>query len=136
MTAPGYTRVGQQPINNQRITVGQPPFILPGPGVAFQVAQLWVDRTVNGGLNTLAQTDTVDVTFDYSHNGVVWENIDGIQWRGGVWTSSKPGGPTVTKNDEWLWIGVADGFVPADSFRVTVAPSTPVRITGTVTYFA
>jgi hypothetical protein len=100
-------------------------FTPPPPGTTN--AQVTIDRTVNGGLNTLTLVDTLTIAIDRSVNG-------GASW---VPASSitTPGSTIVTKGVTLASDQIAVGIDPEDTdFRVTTTASTPVRIAGTVVY--
>lgn len=93
-------------------------------------AQITIDRTVTGGLNTLTSVDTLAINFDYSPDGgTSWLNIGG---------STLQGGTVVTKgfttNTDTLAIGQGQPFPTGTGFRVRTTASTSVHIAGTVVY--
>jgi hypothetical protein len=93
-------------------------------------ALLTINRTISGGLNTLTQADTLGLAFDYSHDGGAnWLGLGGSTLQGGLIVVKG-----VTLAEDSLGIGIGRPFPIGTGFRVTTSASTPVRITGTVTY--
>lgn len=124
-----------QAVPNQRLTGSQTIPLNPSADL-FTVADIVIDRTVNGGLNSLTTADSLTLSFDYSTDGGAnWLNIAGVTLPGGVLNGTHNGVPFTQTADEFA-IGAPNDqpFPVGTNFRVRSVASTPVRITGTVTY--
>jgi hypothetical protein len=120
-----------QPIPNQRLT-GSQSFLFSATQAPFTNADVTIDRTVNGGLNSLAIGETLTIGLDYSPDGGgVWVTVAALTLPGGTFTTK---GVTQTRDE--LTIGAPGGepYPVGTAFRLNTVASTPVRITGTVTY--
>jgi hypothetical protein len=120
-----------QNIPNQRLT-GSQSFLMATTQAPFTNAAITVDRTVNGGLNTLTLTDTLTVGIDYSPDGgTAWVAVAAFTLPGGTFVTKG-----VTQTQDFLAIGAPGGdpFPVGTAFRINTLASTPVRITATVTY--
>jgi hypothetical protein len=115
-----------QNIPNTRLT-GQQTFNFTNTAQAWNNATLVIDRTINGGLNSLTTADTLTLSVDRSTDGgTTWRPVAAITCIGGVLVTKG-----VTLASETLGVGVGN---VGDGFRVTAVPSTPVRVAGTFTY--
>jgi hypothetical protein len=95
-------------------------------------ADVVIDRTISGGLNSLTSADTLTITIDRSFDGgQTWDERSSVgqTYRGGLipFPPSKGGG---NQSQEEFAVGI-DGVT---TFRLTTVASTPVRITATITY--
>lgn len=115
-----------QNIPNTRLT-GPQTFNFLNTTQAWDNATITLDRTINGGLNSLTTADSLTMTVDRSTDGGnTWKQVAGFTVPGGVLITKG-----VTRASETLAIGV--GAV-GDGFRINVDPSTPVRVAGTMVY--
>ena len=89
-------------------------------------ALVTIDRTVNGGLNSLTSADTLQISVDRSLDGVNWTNVAGITCVGGVIVTKG-----VTLSQEQIAIGLD---AVGEAFRFTTIASTAVKVAGTVVY--
>lgn len=120
-----------QPIPDQGLTESQS-FLFEATQEPFTNADVTIDRSVDGGLNTLTIGDTLTVGLDYSPDGgSVWVPAAALTLPGGTFTTKG-----VTQTQDGLTIGSPDGepYPVGTAFRLNTVASTPVRITGTVTY--
>jgi hypothetical protein len=114
-----------------RITTAVQTFGPFGPySVDIGTAEIVIDRTVNGGLNSVAAGSTLDLTIDYSVDGGAFSNCGGIEAQGGLIVTKG-----VTLTQDTLTVR-RDAPFPANRtrFQVTAVASTAVRIAGTVDY--
>lgn len=118
-----------QNVPNTRIS-GSHTFPLIPTDQNWTSAKIVIDRTVNGGLNSLTNADTLMIDFDYSNDGVNFIPFAGIVCVGGLIVTK---GVTLAEDSLTLSSGVVP-FPVGTSFQVRTNASTPVRITGTVTY--
>jgi hypothetical protein len=117
-----------QNIPNTRMS-GTQTIALPTTTSAWTIAEVVLDRTINGGLNSLNPGDTLNISIDYSPDGVNWQNVGGSTLQGGIIVTKG-----VTLAQEVLAIGIGQPFPIGTAFRLNTVASTPVRIAGTVTY--
>lgn len=127
------TQPVDQTIPSTRIPSGEHIFALQPTQALFTDAAVTIDRTINGGLNSLATGSTVSIYIDYSPDGgTTWVQrggLDGIQ-----------GGNLVTKGvtqttETFTVSSFGDQPYPIGSnFRVRTEASTAVRVAGTVEY--
>lgn len=118
-----------QTITNTRVS-GQHTFTLQNTAQAWTNAAVAIDRTPNGGLNSLTTADTLDISIDYSPDGgTTWVNVAGVTLLGGTIVVK---GVTLTEDD--LAIGIGVPFPGGTGFRVNTNASKAVRVAGTVVY--
>lgn len=118
-----------QNIPSTRI-LGSHTFTLQGTAAVFTSAQVTLDRTVNGGLNSLTSADTLDLAVDYSlDGGTTWLNIASCELVGGIIVTKG-----ITLASDLFEVGIGVPFPIGTGFRVRTTASAPVRITGTVVY--
>ena len=115
-----------QNIPNVRLT-GPQAFTFSNTPAGANDAMVTIERTINGGLNSLTTADTLQIDIDRSPDGgTTWFPAAGITCLGGLIVTK---GVTLTKDT--LAVGIDD----ADTgFRIRTVASTPVRIAGTVVY--
>lgn len=119
-----------QTISNTRLS-GPHTFPLQNTAQAWTTAQLVIDRTVNGGLNSLTAADTLGLDFDYSPDGgTTWVPLAGIVCVGGPIVVK---GVTLSQEVLTLSSGVVP-FPTGTGFQVRTTASKAVRLTGSVTY--
>lgn len=117
-----------QNIPNTRLT-GQQTFTFSNTAQQWTDALVTIDRTITGGLNSLTGADRLTIAIDYSPDG-------GTTWRA-VAGSTLVGGLIITKGVTLATDGLAIGLsgLPAGvGIRLNTTATTPVRISGTVTY--
>ena len=114
-----------QTINNTRLT-GTQTFKFTNSQAGMTNALVTIDRTVNGGLNSLTTNDTLQINVERSLDGVTWTQAGGITCVGGTIVVKG-----VTLSQEQLSVGLED---VGEQFRFTTVASTAVRIAGTVVY--
>jgi hypothetical protein len=115
-----------QTIPNTRLT-GQQVFNFANTPPGAQWGKVTIDRTINGGLNSLTQADTCVIEIDRSTDGgATWVPAAAITCEGGTIVTKG-----VTLATDTLTVGI-----PQDDtgFRITTTVTTPVRIAGTVDY--
>jgi hypothetical protein len=120
-----------QNIPNTRIT-GPQTFVFTNTPAGANDALVTIDRMVTpGGLDTLAPGTSLVIGVERSYDGgTTWEPPISITCQGGHIVTVK-NGVSVTLTKETLDVGFdADNT----GFRVTLDPSAPVRIAGTVVY--
>jgi hypothetical protein len=114
-----------QSINNTRLTGTQTfNFTSSQPGATEAV--ITINRTINGGLNSLAASATLQVIVERSLDGETWEHAGGATWQGGAIVVKG-----ITLATEKLSVGLQ---AVGEQFRFTTIASSPVRIAGTVDY--
>lgn len=117
-----------------RFPAGSSTQLLANTTSAFVNADVLIDRTGNGGLNSLAATDTLTLSIDYSlDGGTTWLNVEGATFDGGIITSTK-NGVTVEEDSEEMAITNGSGFPVGTAFRIRTVASSAVRVSATVTY--
>lgn len=115
-----------QSIPNTRLS-GSQTFNFNPPPAGTLWAQVTIDRTVTGGLNSLTTADSLTVTVDRSTDGgVTWTNAAGITCVGGALVTKG-----VTQTTEELTVGID---ATDTGYRINTTASTPVRIAGQVDY--
>src|SRR4051812_46451187 len=93
-----------QNIPNQRLT-GSQSFLFSATQVLFTNADVTIDRSVNGGLNSLTIGDTLTIGLDYSPDGgTVWVVVAALTLPGGTFTTKG-----VTQTQDELTIGSPNG---------------------------
>lgn len=118
-----------QTISSTRVS-GQHTFPLQATAQVWTNALVTIDRTVNGGLNSLAAGSTLDISIDYSPDGgTTWLNTAGVTLLGGAIVVK---GVTLTEDD--LAVGVPVPFPAGTGFQVNANASKAVRVAGTVVY--
>lgn len=120
-----------QNVPNQRLSGSQTIPLNPSADT-FTNADIIIDRTVNGGLNSLAIGETLTIGIDYSlDGGTVWATVASLTLPGGTFVTKG-----ITQTQDELNIGSPNGqpFPIGTAFRDPFTASTPVRITATVTY--
>lgn len=106
---------------------GQQTFNFANTAQAYSWATVTIDRTVNGGLNSLTTADHLDISIDASPDGgTTWHNLAGITCVGGVLTTKG-----VTQTTETFQVGISN---VGEGFRVNTNASTSVRIAGSIVY--
>lgn len=117
-----------QSIPNTRVS-GQHTFTLQASAQPWTNAAVTIDRTPNGGLNSLTTANTLDISIDYTLDGSTWLNVAGLTLLGGTIVVK---GVTVTEDD--LAIGLGVPFPAGTGFRVNTTASKAVRVSGSVVY--
>lgn len=117
-------------IPSTRITTTLQAWVFGPYTVDIGTAEISIDRTISGGLNSVAAGNTLDITIDYSLDGGPFANCGGIEAQTGTFVVKG-----VTISTDTLTVRGAQPF-PANRtrFQVTAVASTPVRIAGTVDY--
>lgn len=119
-----------QTITNTRLS-GTHTFPLNPTADLWTNADLTIDRTVNGGLNSLTTADTLTLEFDYSlDGGTTWVPFAAITCLGGTLTTK---GVTQTTEELTISSGVQP-FPVGTGFQVSTTASKAVRVAGTVVY--
>lgn len=91
-------------------------------------ADVVIDRTVAGGLNSLTTNDTLTIAIAYSEDGgQTWFSAAEATFEGGVHVTKG-----VTLAQDTLGLGVGDGVPAGGQFRVTLTASVPVFIAATI----
>lgn len=120
-----------QTISNTRLS-GSQSFTFTNTAAPMTECDISIDRTVNGGLNSLPTPtpDALIVNVDYStDNGATWINVAGASWTGGTFVTKG-----VTLATESIGIGIGQPFPVGTMFRFDTTAAQPVRIAGTVVY--
>ena len=114
-----------QTISNTRLS-GTQVFSFTNSAAGVSNALVTIDRTVNGGLNTLTSADTLIIDVQRSLDGTTWQEAAGITCVGGVIVTKG-----VTLSQEQISVGLE---AVGEAFQITTTASTPVRIAGSVVY--
>lgn len=119
-----------QTISNTRIPAGSHTFNFTNTTQVWSEANVTIDRTINGGLNSLTTADTLSLEVDCSlDGGTTWRNCGAATYEGGVLTTKG-----VTQTTEYLGVSLGEPFQIGTPFRVVTVASTAVRIAGTIDF--
>lgn len=116
---------------NVKVLAGSASRVLPATTSVFTTADILVDRSVSGGLDSLSSSDTVTVAFLYSlDGGSTFNGCGGATWQGGPLPIVKG----VPDESEELAIGMGQPFPVGTVFRFDTNATASVRLSATVTY--
>ena len=117
-------------IPSVNLPVGSRTFGPVAVATAESMVTLTVDRTPSGGLNAKPATTTIDVQFQMSFDGLVWNNLADASFVGGVYSNPLDG----QKNTDVFACSIWNLGTSGRTARATViVAGTTVRVAGTLT---
>ena len=116
-------------IPSVNLAVGSRTFGPVAVATAESMVTLTVDRTPSKGLNALPATTTINVQFQMSFDGTVWNNLADASFVGGVYSNPLDG----QKNTDVFACSIWNPGTLGRTARATVTVAgTTVRVAGTL----
>lgn len=116
-------------IPSVNLAVGPRSFGPVAVATAESMVTLTVDRTPSGGLNARPATTTIDVQFQMSFDGTVWNDLAFASFVGGVYSNPLTG----QKNTDVFMCSIWNPGTAGRTARATVTVAgSSVRVAGTL----